>query len=35
VKDYFDRMRARPAIARAFAEEGALFVQEQARHKAA
>ena len=35
VKTYFDRMRARPAIARAFAEEGALFVQEQARHKAA
>jgi glutathione S-transferase len=35
VKNYFDRMRARPAIARAFAEEGALFVQEQARHKAA
>jgi glutathione S-transferase len=35
VKGYFDRMRARPTIARAFAEEGALFVQEQARHKAA
>ena len=35
VKDYFDRMRARPAIARAFTEEGALFVQEQTRHKAA
>jgi glutathione S-transferase len=35
VKGYFDRMRARPAFARAFAEEGALFVQEQARHKAA
>lgn len=35
VKDYFDRMRARPAIARAFTEEGALFVREQTRHKAA
>jgi glutathione S-transferase len=35
VKDYFDRMRRRPAIARAMSEEGALFMQEQARHKAA
>ena len=35
VKGYFDRMRARPAIARAFTEEGALFVREQTRHKAA
>ena len=34
-KGYFDRMRARPAIARAFTEEGALFVREQTRHKAA
>jgi glutathione S-transferase len=35
VKAYFDRMRRRPAIARAMSEEGALFVQEQERHKAA
>ena len=35
VKDYFGRMRKRPSVARALAEEGALFVQEQARHRAA
>ena len=31
LKSYFDRMRQRPAIARAFAEEGALFVKQQER----
>ena len=35
LKDYFSRMRRRPSIARALAEEGALFVQQQERSKAA
>jgi glutathione S-transferase len=35
LKSYFDRMRRRPAIARAFAEEGALYVKQQERSKAA
>jgi glutathione S-transferase len=35
LKDYFSRMRRRPSIARALAEEGALFVKEQERNKAA
>jgi glutathione S-transferase len=35
VKDYFSRMRQRPSIARALAEEGQLYAEEQARQKAA
>ena len=35
LKDYFGRMRTRPSIARALAEEGALFVKQQERSKAA
>jgi glutathione S-transferase len=35
LKDYFSRMRHRPSVARALAEEGALFVQQQERSKAA
>jgi glutathione S-transferase len=35
VKDYYTRMRGRPSIARALAEEHALYAEEQARHKAA
>jgi glutathione S-transferase len=35
VKDYYSRMRQRPSIARALAEERALYTEQQARHKAA
>ena len=35
VKDYHTRMRERPSIARALAEERALYAEEQARQKAA
>jgi glutathione S-transferase len=35
VKNYYNRMRGRPSIARALAEEHALYAEEQARHKAA
>jgi glutathione S-transferase len=35
VKDYGSRLRGRPSIARALAEEGELYAAEQARHKAA
>jgi glutathione S-transferase len=35
VKDYYTRMRQRPSIAKALDEERALYVQQQARHKAA
>jgi glutathione S-transferase len=35
LKSYFDRMRQRPAIARALAEEAALYVKQQERSKAA
>jgi glutathione S-transferase len=35
VKDYYARMRQRPSIAKALAEERALYLQQQARHKAA
>ena len=35
VKTYHDRMRERPSIAKAFAEELTLYKEEQARHKAA
>jgi glutathione S-transferase len=35
VKSYYTRMRERPSIARALAEEKALYVEEQARQKAA
>jgi glutathione S-transferase len=35
VKAYYNRMRGRPSIARALAEEHALYAEEQARHKAA
>jgi glutathione S-transferase len=35
VKDYSSRLRHRPSIARALAEEGELYTAEQARHKAA
>jgi len=35
VKDYLDRFRARPSVAKALAEELALFKAEVARHKAA
>lgn len=35
VKAYFDRMRRRPSVAQALAEEFALYQQEQARRKAA
>jgi glutathione S-transferase len=35
VKNYFGRMRQRPSIARALAEEGQLYAEEQARRKAA
>jgi glutathione S-transferase len=35
VKDYYTRMRGRPSITRALAEEHALYAEEQARHKAA
>jgi glutathione S-transferase len=35
VKDYYKRMRARPAVARAVAEEYALYQAENARHAAA
>jgi glutathione S-transferase len=34
VKGYFDRMRQRPSIARAMAEEGELYAAEQARKAA-
>jgi len=35
VKDYYSRMRQRPSIATALAEERAIYVEQQARHKAA
>ena len=35
VKDYLSRLRKRPSIAKALAEEAALYAEEQARHKAA
>jgi glutathione S-transferase len=35
VRSYFGRMHRRPSIARAFAEERALYEEEQARRKAA
>jgi glutathione S-transferase len=35
VKGYYSRMRERPSIARALAEERALYVEEQVRQKAA
>jgi glutathione S-transferase len=35
VKDYAARLGRRPSVARALAEEGELYAQEQARHKAA
>ena len=35
VKAYYDRLRKRPSVARAAAEEFALYQAEQARHKAA
>jgi glutathione S-transferase len=35
VKDYYSRMRRRPSIAKALAEERALYAEQQARHKAA
>jgi glutathione S-transferase len=35
VKNYLSRMRQRPSIARALAEEGQLYAEEQARRKAA
>jgi glutathione S-transferase len=35
VKDYYARMRQRPSIAKALAEERALYAEQQARHKAA
>ncbi|QFU16974.1 glutathione binding-like protein [Microvirga thermotolerans] len=35
VKDYYLRLRKRPSVARALAEEGALYLREQERHKAA
>ena len=35
VKDYHARMRKRPSIARAWAEEAAMYAEEQERHKAA
>jgi glutathione S-transferase len=35
LKDYYKRMRARPAVAKAIAEEYALYQAEQARHAAA
>ena len=35
LKNYFSRMRQRPSIARALAEEGALYVKQQERSKAA
>ncbi|MBZ6077904.1 glutathione S-transferase N-terminal domain-containing protein [Microvirga puerhi] len=35
VHDYYVRLKKRPSIARALAEEGALYALEQERHKAA
>jgi glutathione S-transferase len=35
VKAYYERLRRRPAIAKAIAEEFELYKAEQARHKAA
>jgi glutathione S-transferase len=35
VKDYYSRMRQRPSIAKALAEERALYVEQQARRNAA
>jgi glutathione S-transferase len=35
IKGYYERLRQRPSIAKALAEERALFVAQQARHKAA
>ena len=35
VKDYHARMRKRPSIARAWAEEAAMYAEEQERNKAA
>jgi glutathione S-transferase len=35
VKDYLERMKKRPSVAKALAEEFALYQAEIARHKAA
>jgi glutathione S-transferase len=35
VKTYYSRMRQRPSVAKALAEERELYAEEQARHKAA
>ena len=35
IQAYFDRLKKRPSIAKAFAEELALYKAEMARHKAA
>ena len=35
VKAYYDRLRTRPSVARALAEEFELYKAELARHKAA
>ena len=35
VKDYYERLQTRPSVARALAEEHALYADERARHKAA
>ena len=35
MKDYFERMRKRPSVAKALAEEFELYQAEIARHKAA
>jgi glutathione S-transferase len=35
LKDYFDRIRSRPAVARAMREEFGLYAEEQKRHQAA
>jgi glutathione S-transferase len=35
VKDYYSRMRQRPSIAQALGEERALYVEQEARRKAA
>jgi glutathione S-transferase len=35
VLDYYNRLKQRPSIARALAEERELYAAEQARHRAA
>lgn len=35
IKAYLSNLRKRPSVAKALAEEGALYAEEQARHKAA